>query len=739
MPPKLIERVRSRPVLWAAVFFVALTCVCTWPQVLRIHDGLPADIDGQRFEDPFLNSWILAWGARAAVTDPFHLFDANAFWPRKNALAYSDHLLGYLPLTIPAFWLSGNAILVHNLVLLLTFAASGLAMYVLVRGITGSAGPALLAGVVYAFCPFRFEEYGHVQILSSQWMPLALHCLHRCHARLDAGERFPWAAYLGLIGLGALQSLCSTYYSLFFPVFVGCFAVVSWAFGHGPARLKKAGLTLLAPVLWTVLILPTVLPYVKLKREMGFRRDLHQNILYSAKLGSFVAAPPTNALYGAWTARFGGAEAAGFPGAFTYLLSLAAVVWLVRARAWRAGSPKACQWGWVYLLCALAAAALAMGPRIQLAGREIGWGPYMLLYKFVPGFDGLRAPGRFLMLVMLCLAVLAGLGAHRLSAPLRPAWRRHLSLTLLTAILVAEFASFPIRLPRVPVWGKVPQVYRWLGEQRPQKRVVEVPLDLGLQDMQRMYYSTYHWHKLVNGKSGYFPPETAAKYLSFVAPLPGVASLMREMQVDYVIVHDSLMTGRPLSRVYERRPYFQLVKSFGSVQVFRLLPEKVPPRPAPVPTSMLAEVPLDRCRLLTNENPEQADRVLDGDPLTYWLTSGDQRQGMIFGIALDRPRRVRLVRVRLGLHAEELPRYMFAHVTPDGREWTQVFGRLQWPGMVASIYRSALANPQNPEFTISIPPGNWQGIEMRLIKGAYAGWAIADVQVYEERRQEARP
>ena len=732
MSAKLTQHLRGRPILWAAAFYVALTCICTWPQALRIHDGLPADTYGQRFEDPFLNSWILAWGARAAVTDPLHIFDTNAFWPRRNTLAYSDHMLGYLPLTIPAFWLAGNAILVHNLVLLLTFAGSGLAAFVLVRSITGSTGPALLAGVVYAFCPFRFEEYGHVQVLSSQWMPLALYCLHRCHARMDAGETFPWAAYLGFIGFGALQSLCSTYYSLFFPLFIGCFAAASCVFCAGPAKLKKAGLTLLAPVLWTALILPTVMPYVKLKREMGFRRDLHQNIEYSAKLGSFLAAPAANTIYGAWTARFGGPEAAGFPGAFTYVLSLAAVLWLIRSRAWRAEAPKACRWGWVYLLCGLAAAALAMGPRIRLAGREIGWGPYMLLYEFVPGFAGLRAPGRLLMLVMLCFSVLAGLGAHRLCSPLQPKWRGRLAVGSLIAILVAEFASFPVRLLSVPVWRQIPEVYQWLSRQRPEKRIVEVPLDLGLQDMERMYYSTYHWHKLVNGKSGYFPPETTAKYLSYVAPLPGVVRLMREMNIDYVITHDWLMDGARLSDIYRRVPSFRLVKSFGATHVFRLLHEAAPQAPAPIQTDQLVRVPRHRCKLMTNDNPEQAERVLDRDPATYWLTDGDQRQGMFFCIALDRLRPVRLVRVGLGLHAEELPQYMVVRVTQDGREWTQVFGRAQWPDMVASVYRSALANPLNPEFTVSIPHGNWRGIEMQLVKDAYAGWAMAEVQVYEE-------
>ena len=52
--------------------------------------------------------------------------------------------------------------------------------------------------------------------------------------------------------------------------------------------------------------------------------------------------------------------------------------------------------------------------RLEGAGRDLGAGPYTWLLEFVPGFDGLRVPARFLMLVALFLSVLAGLGAAAL-------------------------------------------------------------------------------------------------------------------------------------------------------------------------------------------------------------------------------------------------------------------------------------------------------------------------------------
>ncbi len=42
-----------------------------------------------------------------------------------------------------------------------------------------------------------------------------------------------------------------------------------------------------------------------------------------------------------------------------------------------------------------------------------GW-PYRLVYDYVPGWDGVRVPGRVYSMAALGLALLAGAGAHRL-------------------------------------------------------------------------------------------------------------------------------------------------------------------------------------------------------------------------------------------------------------------------------------------------------------------------------------
>ena len=79
-------------------------------------------------------------------------------------------------------------------------------MFWLVRHLTGHAGAAAVAAVLYAFSHFRFGQLGHIQVLSHQWLPLMLLGLHR--AAQGAGQwRDVWLA----AGAFTLQALSSGY------------------------------------------------------------------------------------------------------------------------------------------------------------------------------------------------------------------------------------------------------------------------------------------------------------------------------------------------------------------------------------------------------------------------------------------------------------------------------------------------------------------------------------------------
>ena len=75
-------------------------------------------------------------------------------------------------------------------------------------------------------------------------------------------------------------------------------------------------------------------------------------------------------------------------------------------------------------LVTIFAFAMSLGPQIYARGKLIeARNVYAPFYAFVPGFDGLRVPARFAMVVALGLAGLAGCGAA-VMAVAAAAWRR---------------------------------------------------------------------------------------------------------------------------------------------------------------------------------------------------------------------------------------------------------------------------------------------------------------------------
>jgi hypothetical protein len=169
------------------------------------------------------------------------------------------------------------------------------------------------------------------------------------------------------------------------------------------------------------------------------------------------------------------------------------------------------------LLAATTAFVLSLGPEIRTEGRMISeLAPYSFLYRSVPGFDGLRVPARFAMLVVLFVAIAAGCGAAAIEERHRRG--RVVAMALAVFAVVEAFAA-PITIngtveepryvrppDRVHTGEDVPAVYRFLQTlPNPGTVIVEFPLGEWAYELRYVFYSTAHWHPLLNGYSGHFP------------------------------------------------------------------------------------------------------------------------------------------------------------------------------------------------------------------------------------------
>ena len=258
-----------------AALFVALTLIATYPIILA-----PGSYTYFGHSDAQLNMWILAWNAHALRHTPLHLFDANIFYPERGTLAYSETLLGYLPIFGPILWLRGSPALAFNAIILFSFAASGFAMYLLARHLTGRQWPAIVAGIVYAFTPYRFVHFPQIQLESMEWFPLAFLCLHLFYER---GER---RYALGVGAFVAMEALCCVYYAVFLAIALTVAAAVLAARDRRARDWRALSTLLIVACLTAIAVVPLVGEYVRVHRTQHLERSF-------AEIGRKSAAPET--------------------------------------------------------------------------------------------------------------------------------------------------------------------------------------------------------------------------------------------------------------------------------------------------------------------------------------------------------------------------------------------------------------------------------------------------------------
>jgi hypothetical protein len=210
---------------------------------------------------------------------------------------------------------------------------------------------------------------------------------------------------------------------------------------------------------------------------------------------------------------------------------------------------------------------------------------YALFYDFVPGFDGLRVPARFAMIVAAGLAVLAGCGARSL-ARLRYGTA---VIALATMLVVVESWAVPIfvnvnstdykqaglaALPgTVALGSSTPAVYRFIARLPPSTALIELPFGEVAYETRYMFYSIAHWRALVNGYSGGAPDSYGlwAERFKDVRDRPDAAwQAVIESRASHLVVHEASYLGDRGAWVsdWARTHGAQEVAVFGTDRVF---------------------------------------------------------------------------------------------------------------------------------------------------------------------------
>jgi hypothetical protein len=491
--------------LLATALFTLLTIAMTWPQATYLATH------AYPHHDVYFNMWRLAWVAHALTNDPRDLFDGNIFFPEPRALTYSDAMIVEGLFATPLLWFGVRPVLVHNLMLLGAIVASATGMFVLIRYLTGSAAAGVVSGIVFAFVPYRFEHYMHMEMQWTIWMPWAFWALHRT---LDSGG---WK-YSLLIGLFvSLQMLSSIYYGVFLIVLMGVFTVVQFITMPVKAILPTVFKLMPAAIVTAVLCGAYAVPYLETKKDVGGRGE-REIMLYSARPSNYLVATPDNVVYGSAFASRGRPERRLFPGALIVLLAIVGL--FTRPKRLAAATIG-------YLLAMVLAYEMSLG----LSGYS-----FRFLFDHVPLFQGFRAVARLGIFVVFFLAVLGAFGFRALTAG-RSLFVRRLFLASAVALLVIEYRVRPLHLVEFP--NEPSPLHAWLAKQ-PRGVVAEMPMpdEVPGSDPRTSYLSTFHWQPIVNGYSG-FVPQSYLDRIDQVRRFPDDESIarLRRDGVRYIVVH----------------------------------------------------------------------------------------------------------------------------------------------------------------------------------------------------------
>lgn len=575
--------------------FLVLVFIFTMPFALRPHNAVVSS-----HVDNLLNVWIMSWDGHAVVTNPTNLFQANIDYPSPDSLAYSEHLFIIAMIAAPIAWITRNPVFAYNFVSLIGFALCGYTMYLLVKYLTRNRMAALVSGIFFALVPYHFSTIVHVHVSLYFLQPLILLFLFRYFEERQPRYLVGFGiAFLAQALLGWYQlAFSSIPIALFFiwklisPRRREYARYVLYAVG-----ILALCMVLVLPLAIPYFRLHRNIPEEEQEPAINvishatvrdYFRVLPQNYFYD-KLGFFK--------YG--NAGEGNALFPGF--LIFPLSLLALIFVFSRRRRGRedsdedeepppadddaeTGQPDKSPRGEegqpsdgqpppqrapepqvprreyfaFFAVLGLVCFVLSLGPEPHGVSNIF----YKVLHK-LPIYGFVRFPIRYHIMVVLSLAVVAGYGCtylyHLFQRRKNRTWGA-LAVAAVAVLLVLEFLVVSLPYSEVAVGNAVPQVYRDL-EKIEEAVIVEAPMPFvansvvfedpltinygtldntfisALREQDAGYFSVYHWKKMLNGMSGYFPLFYRRALVEMLAfPSPRSLDFLRAAGVDHVVL-----------------------------------------------------------------------------------------------------------------------------------------------------------------------------------------------------------
>jgi len=500
-----------------------------------------------------------------------------------------------------------NEIFAYNLIILLSFPLAGVTMYYLVHRFTKNKVAAFFSGIIFAFSPYHFAHaWAHLGLANIQWMPLYALLLFRLDENRTYGN-----AVLCAVAF-TLNAFFDPHYGYFMVVFTGAFLLFKLLYGWKHHRWSASGrrslfkgikvglvgviaaLGIILPFQYRVLKTAFLGPKTPTIAAQGYRRPFNDLFYRSAKPLDYLLPAVEQPVFGRYTTRFLGSVFYGSsPSENTlYLGFVPLILAAVTIRRWRkrrrrppdlegehlsrqpaAGTGKDFVIGF-FIFAAFVALLFSQSPYWQIGPLRIPF-PSYFMYKILPM---VRVYARFGIVVMLAVAVLAGIGLSDILKKIgKRKWRIVFS-GLVIMLVLFEFWNWPPF--RVTDVSRTPPVYAWLAKQPGDFTIAEYPLS---NNYDYLFWQRIHQKPLVNGAAtGTYADEVRKEIVDITNPkTPGI---LRWLGTKYVIFHPGkyLREDEATAVIGEipdvsHVPGLRFVRDFGKVKVYKVVAKDIKP------------------------------------------------------------------------------------------------------------------------------------------------------------------
>ena len=434
----------------------------------------------------------------------------------------------------------------YDLLFIFAYALAFFGAYLLARELGLGPVGAVIAGAAFAYAPYRLEQDGHLQVISSGGIPLAAaFAVRGIRLRRPWWLFWAWIVAAWQLSIGWALGLPFAY-GIAGAVLIGVIAWLVRGRPPVPRRMIVAGVA--GAVVFTLISYWIAHAYLYIGDHFpASKRSPHEVAAFSGPLKVFLTAPEENFVWGHATAGIRDSlttwqEKTLFPGAVILLLAIAGLWSSSLSKRWR-----------IWLGIAVVAFMV-----LSLGFREEGgllW-PYRVLYEALPGWNGIRTPGRMTTFTSLALALLAAAGAEAAIRAARrhrwPAWSAIAVTGVLALAIVTEGRSLPFDPfdnqaepavpPPAPSTADIPQ---------PQ---LHLPALTAKENRAFQLESTDGFPEIVNGRAS-TNPAVVLDLVKHMATFPDAATV-RELQaygVRTVVLHLGLTEGTPQAGA-QRKP-----------------------------------------------------------------------------------------------------------------------------------------------------------------------------------------